>query len=297
MSRYIDYKAKNGIAQLELVLVLPILLLLFIVLLWMGMAGSQQAEVSVVARFKAWDQRNVQKANPFDFKDVEQGKVAGSEESPVKLSPIMDGWASPQSKHVLLAGAWQSPHVDLNNSPNWNLYKKLVEEGGRQKIDEVDRLLKQIPTKINQAISTQVEAQIRTLNPFKKQLEDQGKEADGQIEQKQSEENEKARKAIEEQQVSVRSKRESAEADLKSTDQELSKAKTVDRPRVQMLIKKEKDKPSPDEKELKRLDIESKQIEKRVLELEQTKIPKLKKGIESLKKAEADLQRSLERVK
>jgi hypothetical protein len=261
------------------------------------MAGSQQAEVSVVSRFKAWDQRNAQKANPFNFKDVEQGKVAGSEESQVKLSPIMDGWARPKSNHVLLAGAWQNPHIDLNKSPNWNLYRKLAGKAASQKIDEVDNLLNQIPDKIGDAISNQVQSQIDALIPFKDQLQSAGEQANGQIEKKKAEENEKARKAIEEQQASVRSKREGAEADVKSSEQELAKAKTVDRPRVQMLIKKEKDKPSPDEKELKRLDNESRQIEKRILEFEQTKIPKLKKGVESLKKAEADLQRSLERVK
>lgn len=287
---------RSGVASLEVVLVLPILLLLFIVLLWMGMASSQQADVSVVARYKAWDQRNAQKANPFDFKDAEQGEVAGSAKSPVKLSPIMDDWASPQSKHVLLAGAWQSPHVDLNESPNWNRYNELAGKGASQKLNEVDNLLKEFSAKIGEAISTQVQSQVDALNPFKELLDDRGEEANGQIEQKKSEENQKAKAALEEQQSSVRLRREKAEADQASLEKKLSNSKSVERPRIMSLIEKEKKKTAPDDKELKRLEKELENLEKRIVELEETEIPKLKKGIESLKKAEGDLQKSLDRV-
>jgi len=119
MTRRSTLKQTRGIAQLEFVLVLVVLLPLFLALLWSGMFGSALARVAVNTRHKVWRQRHETLSKAFEFDAPSTGKITQQDSLAIKLSPLFDTWAKPESTSSAFGGAWDHRVIKLNErSPN-----------------------------------------------------------------------------------------------------------------------------------------------------------------------------------
>ncbi len=109
-----------GVATLELVLCLPILLALIIGVVWLGNAVIAQTDVTIVARHKTWKQRSDSNGTALLFlkDDVVNDKATQT----VKVSPLFDDADVPESSHDVMAAAWDHEQLLLDESPNWKLY-------------------------------------------------------------------------------------------------------------------------------------------------------------------------------
>lgn len=119
-------------------MVLPVLLLIFLAIMWTGLLGIRTAEVTVAARHQAWSKRSQSRSDPFNFKNLDSGKISETKDAKISLSPLVDDLVTPKSTHSLLAGSWDS--VDLSGSPNWDLYAELAQKGLQQRGDEFVRI-------------------------------------------------------------------------------------------------------------------------------------------------------------
>jgi hypothetical protein len=130
---------RRGIATLEFAMCLPVLLALFVLIVWLGANLIGQSEVTVVARHKAWAERfqvSQGSGNPLVFKA--DSPIQRDAETTVDISPIFAGQAPPKTNHAILAGSWDHRQIDLNRPPNWSLYAKV---GGRSASLSVQSLL------------------------------------------------------------------------------------------------------------------------------------------------------------
>jgi|GEM_PF-3137097 len=136
---------RRGIAQLEFVLVLVVLLPLFLALLWLGFAGSTYTMVISDARHQAWRERQITKSQPFEFDDAFQGRIEKERSETIDFVPMFDSWAQPKSKHVVYAGAWGHPEIDLNDGfPNYVLMGKLALKAPADRAQNIGELVGQM---------------------------------------------------------------------------------------------------------------------------------------------------------
>ena len=115
---------------------LPVIVLLFMCIMWLGKSLVAQSEVTVEARNDAWRKRYESKeAKPFDF--GRDGQVSGSATKEVHVSPVFDGFGQPQASHIVLGGAWDHRQVDdLNTHVNFQRWEQLAERAGVQVGDQ-----------------------------------------------------------------------------------------------------------------------------------------------------------------
>lgn len=114
----------RGIATLELVMALPVILTLLVALVWLGFAVIGQAEVTVEARYKAWSQRfEPWSQSTFAFSADQQ--ASGDATTAVEVSPLLDGFGDPQSQHTIEQANWDHRSVEFRAVPNWKLYAEV----------------------------------------------------------------------------------------------------------------------------------------------------------------------------
>ena len=120
-SRLTDGGSLRGVATLELVLCMPIILALTVAIVWLGFSVVGQSQVAVEARHKAWKQRF----------DGESGKalyflrddfVTEDATKEVTVSPLVDGVSPPESSHDIAVGVWDYQNLEMNSAPNWGHY-------------------------------------------------------------------------------------------------------------------------------------------------------------------------------
>lgn len=112
---------QQGIATLELVMCMPILLLLMVGIVWLGFSVVGQSEVTVEARHKAWQQRfETGSSKALNFLDDDYVNEEASTE--VRVSPLLDDVSGPESSHDVAQGTWDHRKLDLNQAPSWELY-------------------------------------------------------------------------------------------------------------------------------------------------------------------------------
>ena len=123
---------RPGAATIEFVFALPILLLLIVSLTWLGFSMVAQAEVNVIARHLAWQQRH-ENPNPNAFiftahpgYEQESDFVIGQSEKEVNVSRLFDAIPNPEAAELVLSGSWDYRAVPLDDFPNWTSYGKAV---------------------------------------------------------------------------------------------------------------------------------------------------------------------------
>ncbi len=128
----------RGIAQLEFVMVLAVLVPLFLALLWSGMFGVALSNVTVSARHEVWRQRQEVRPRPFEFEDSSSGTISRSSSESIRLGTLFDGWATPKSTSSVLAGSWDHRVIKLNaKSPNRQLAIDVAKRTPEAKFDEI----------------------------------------------------------------------------------------------------------------------------------------------------------------
>lgn len=117
-------RPRRGLATLEFVMCLPLLVILWLVLVWVGAVFNEQTLVIAEARNKAWTGRDRVAQHPFDFD--RDGTAEGSVQRRVAVSFLH---ADVHSSHAVLAGAWDHLAVPLDRQPHWDLYGRLGPSG------------------------------------------------------------------------------------------------------------------------------------------------------------------------
>lgn len=139
---------RRGMAPLELIMVLPVILGFLIAILWLGVAMNTQAVVVVKARHDAWDKRH--DGAPDDalkFSSDQAVDVTASQK--IQFMERFQGISDAKSRHVVLGGAWDYRQLPLNSQPNWKVYPRLVIDGAddalQTAIDTITGLFDNLP--------------------------------------------------------------------------------------------------------------------------------------------------------
>ncbi|MEY4565905.1 MAG: hypothetical protein RLY14_875, partial [Planctomycetota bacterium] len=134
-----------AIAQLEFILVLVVLVPLFLVLLWLGYAGSRLVSVVSDARHQAWRERQNAKSNPFEFENSLQGRIAQNREETITFISSFDSWSKPTATHIVYAGNWGYPEIDLNKEfPNYKYMSQLAMKAPADRAANISELISSI---------------------------------------------------------------------------------------------------------------------------------------------------------
>lgn len=134
------WSRRRAVASLEMVMVLVPLILMFVALLWIGLVSIRGEQVASQARFDAWSRRDDTAAAPLKFSNHTQGRIERRVSNPVKMSWLVDALITPRSRHVVVGGAWNDPHLKLERVPNWSLAATTLQEGGGDARDSLGRL-------------------------------------------------------------------------------------------------------------------------------------------------------------
>ena len=132
---------RRGIAPLELVLSLPLMLALLVALVWLGFSVIHQAEVDIEARHVAWGKRFEPWAGrSFDFSQVDS-LAEGSATKRVSITPMFEQVAGPEARHVVEQGSWDHRSLRFDKFPNLDLVAEMAiaAETGRW-VEEVEEL-------------------------------------------------------------------------------------------------------------------------------------------------------------
>lgn len=133
INRAFDTASHRGIATLEFVMALPVLLLLMVAITWLGFSVIGQTEVLVEARNLAWKRRFENVSNRpliFPLKVTVPSMPVYSQASDfvteraskkVDVSPIFKMVPGPTAGHTVLAGSWDWRAMPFTDPPNWDL--------------------------------------------------------------------------------------------------------------------------------------------------------------------------------
>jgi hypothetical protein len=117
----LDFTPRRGLATLELVMALPVMLTLVVALVWLGFSIVGQAEVNVEARDAAWQKRfDRWGQSPFDF--VARQRVEESEQQTVDVTPLLSGLPGPKNQHAVETSTWGHRSNQFEKLPNLALY-------------------------------------------------------------------------------------------------------------------------------------------------------------------------------
>ncbi len=283
----------RGFATLEFVLVLIPCSLFFVALFWISRVGITNTDVTIESRFLAWEQRDSQAASPFEMRDTGQGRIEESSSAVVKVSPFIPQ-LDIESSHVVFAGAWQYPHVDLNNSPNWDLQKRLVQKGVESKAAEfkdIGKAIQDLDFGLNEF------ARLDPMSSLTQQLPNLEGMLDGlsnaTIESNQRIVSEKAQSQQAAEVASLKAKAEH-QSNIKRLGGILDRM-TQDRAdklrkmkELESELKKEKATSERDEEKVEKLEREINKLDKQVDELDK-EIPKTERAVAELNNAKLDL--------
>jgi hypothetical protein len=138
-------RRRAGLAAVEFVMALTVVLFMLVALLWVGRVAEHRAAATVQARHQAWRNRVDARPRSFDFTDIDGGRVTGAAELPVRVSPLLDGLILPRAEVAVIGGSWDHRAERLERSPNRRLYPVLLRTavaGELADITDVDGLLR-----------------------------------------------------------------------------------------------------------------------------------------------------------
>jgi hypothetical protein len=127
-------RINRGIATLEFVMAMPMLLTLMVALVWLGYSVIGQTEVIIEARNKAWAKRFDNASgkplifpvdllvakNPFYPKSKDYITEKASKK--VNVSAMFSRLPGPESSHTILAGSWDHQAMRFDKRVNWDLH-------------------------------------------------------------------------------------------------------------------------------------------------------------------------------
>lgn len=116
---------RAGIATLELTLSLPVVLAVFVGMIWLGFSVIAQSRVAVAARHEAWTQRFEPWSNdPFDFSSDDT--ATGESQEDVRVTQLLDDPAGAKASQRVEKGPWAHQSVKFDSAPNWSLHADMM---------------------------------------------------------------------------------------------------------------------------------------------------------------------------
>ncbi len=114
-------RSKRGVATLELVMCMPIILALMVALVWLGSSVVGQSQVAIEARRDAWQRRfEAGSSKALDF--LADDFTTATATTEVKVGNLVDDASPPESSHDVAVNVWDHATIRMNESPNWELY-------------------------------------------------------------------------------------------------------------------------------------------------------------------------------
>lgn len=177
-------RGRTGLAAIEFVMALTVILFLLVALLWIGRVAVNSVQATVAARHEAWNRRPQAQPRSFDFTDLEGGRVRGAATVPVSVSPLFDGMILPRAEQTIIGGSWDHRRERLSRSPNRQLYPVLLRNAlasGAGGLADVGGLLAAFADNVTGGLENDREAEVFRQDQEKQQREQQ------QIRQRQAE--------------------------------------------------------------------------------------------------------------
>ena len=287
-----SHKLRQGSAPLEMVLVAPLLVAMFVLVQFIGNYMIGQAYVVTEARNEAWHKRYTEaESKEYDFEGP-AGFVDAEVTQERRNSSLVRLFPNPKSRHLVIGDAWHATDngslpkarqraQQLNKHWNLKLQIELAKLGGSDTIDQALSdlySLKSLADRIMDMIRNMIAEQ---LNPFKDSFEElkAGVEAVKQkLEEKLEAEKQKTRDRIEE---------------LDQEIQQLEGEIQAEKDRVQEIEKQIADSEAlDDDDEDKLTDKEIEDLQKRMKKIEEDEIPRLEKE-QRKRQRERDIRRQI----
>ena len=219
---------RQGIATLELVMCMPVLLVLMIGIVWLGYSVIGQSAVTIDARYKAWDKR-FDEGNSEALRFLDDDFVTEDSTEEINISPLFDDVSPPESSHDVGIGPWDHNKIDLNRFPNWELYVTAAANaktaGLQNAYADARNDLNQIQNIAGQLVIEEIQNMIRDMleNPLGDFDLGAGSEKD-----KQKGEAEKEKAAIEQKIADKKREIETTEEHIKDLEKQLDEAEEDD---------------------------------------------------------------------
>ncbi len=202
---------RRGSAPLELVMVTPILVAVFVLIIWVGNFMIGQAYVTTDARNQAWHKRFTEaRSTEYEFQG-DQGVVDADSTQERRISALVSAFPNPRSRHMVIGDAWharlddslpaaQQRARELNSHWNSRLQLELGKLAGINTVNDVvsDILgLQNIGDRIEELILQAIASQLGPLESLFDQFKSGGDDLQEDLEKKKAEEREKLRNRIE----------------------------------------------------------------------------------------------------
>ncbi len=208
-------KSCRGVATLELVLCLPILLALIVGVVWLGNSVIAQTDVTVEARHKTWSQRGQADTTALLF--LKDDIVSEDATQEVKVSPLFDDTESPESSHDVMGAAWDYEQLALDKAPNWKQYALAAANAKTGSIQngyvDAQNKLSQFKSESSNIWNTIGAALIRELTQFGDSAESSLEGGDSKSEQSKSQTRNRLRKELDAKRAKLQEAKQ-AEDDL-----------------------------------------------------------------------------------
>lgn len=155
----------RGMATLEFVMALPILLLLMVGIVWLGFYVIGQTEVLVESRNKAWKKRfenekQVPLMFPTGIGDAQNPEYAGDADyvteeatTTIDVSPIFSMVPGPKASNTILSGSWDHSAMPLKAPPDWDLIKYALVNSVTGKLQSAAAILSNLDQLLADAVA------------------------------------------------------------------------------------------------------------------------------------------------
>ncbi len=283
---------RRGSAPLEMVLITPLLVAMFVLVLYVGNFMIGQAYVVTQARNEAWHKRYTEaESKEYDFEGP-AGFVDGESSQERRISNLVRLFPSPKSKHLVIGDAWHAstnsslPKADqraqeLNKHWNLKLQIELAKLAGDNTIDQALTELNGLKSLADRIMNIIRDKIAELLNPFKSdfdRFETEAEEVKRKLEEKREAAKQQARNRI-----------QAIDQEIKQIDDEI-RAKENQVRDIEKQIEDSKALDDDDDEKLTAAEI--KELEERKEKIEDVDIPQLKKDREA-KQRERELQRQI----
>lgn len=193
----------RGMAPLEMVLVLPILVAVFMLIMYVGFFSYKQAHCVAEARNDAWHKRHTEaKAKAYNFRSQNQGEVIGDAKADINFPRMFDFMPRPKATHIVMGDSWhavsnkKSPAAiqrakELNTHWNMKLQMELLkysevnqEQAAIDSVAQLRNILTTLPNAIAANAAEKFGAKLAQLQGSKLKLDKKHKKVKKEAEAK-----------------------------------------------------------------------------------------------------------------
>lgn len=127
---------RRGAAEIEFIMVLPILLMLYMGLAWVGRVSIARATLAGKVRHDAWNARENVRHPPLRFDDTASGIAVASATRTLALADPAITTTQKASASVHGDG-WDFSTVDMTRPPDWGLMTTALQAAGENRAGQI----------------------------------------------------------------------------------------------------------------------------------------------------------------